>query len=169
MSPAALNLNPLTQFDPILIIVIMVIFVATFFALSRLFIYPYLAVLEERERLFDEADQAYRQAEDTESAANREAQQLLDACAQQCEELRSASRDRREAYQREKLGQATAEASAILEKGRADIAAARASESDTLHKQVAECVGIACTRLLGEADPEAVQTAVDRAMARRMG
>lgn len=168
MNPAQLNLNPLTQFDPILIVVIMVIFVATFFALSRWFIYPYLAVLEERERLFEQADEAYRQADDTESTANREAQRLLDECARQCEELRSASRDRREAYERERLGQATTEASEILEKGRAEISAARAAESETLRKQVAECVGIACTRLLGDADSEVVETAVDRAMARRM-
>lgn len=169
MNPAELNLNPLTQIDPVLIASIVVIFVATLFALSRVFVKPYLAVIEEREHLFDEADEAYREAEDLEAAASQEAQQLLDDCAHECDEIRSGCHDRCEAYQRETMVKATADASAILEKGRAEIAEARTSQSEELRTQVAECVGIACTRLLGDSDSRVVDAAVDRAMARRMG
>ena len=60
MNAAELNLNPLTQIDPIVIMAIIVVFVATYFALRHFFVYPYLAVMEERERLFEVADDTER-------------------------------------------------------------------------------------------------------------
>ena len=53
MSAAQLNLNPLTSIQPITIVLIILIFMATYFALRRVFVFPFLAVMEERERLFD--------------------------------------------------------------------------------------------------------------------
>lgn len=163
-----INLNPLTQIEPIVIVAIIVIFIATYFALRRFFVFPYLAVMEERERLFEDADECRRRAEEIERSARQDAQHALDEAASAAEELNSASRLRSDAYQRQCLSEATAQASKLLEEGRLKIAAARAKESDGLREQVQDCVGIACSRLLGEVDSDAVGSAVERAMARRM-
>lgn len=166
MNAAQLNLNPLTQIDPIVIVATILIFVATYFALRRVFITPYLAVMEQRERLFesggdmlDHADQAERQA-----AENAEA--TVAAAAAAAEELRKAAQDGAAQYRRERIGAATAEASKLLESGRAQIASARAGQGEKLRAQAHECVGLACDRLLGAHDDEAIEAAVDRLMAR---
>jgi len=164
-----INLNPLTQIDPIIIVATIVIFLATYFALRRLFIFPYLAVMEERERLFEDADERRYSAGEIERSARQDAQHALDEAARAAEELNAASRVRCDSYQRQCLSEATAQASKILEAGRIEIAAARAKESDGLRDQVQDCVGVACSRLLGDVDSDAVGSAVERAMARRMG
>lgn len=169
MNAAQLNLNPITQIEPLVIIAIMVIFVATYFALKRVFVLPYLAVMEERERLFDHADESLRQAAQIEASARQDAQRVLDDAAHAAEELRSASRDRCDAYQAKQLAEATATASALLEAGRADIASAREQQSASLRAQVEDCVGVACGRLLGSSRKDVVKAAVERAVARRMG
>ncbi|NTU71870.1 MAG: hypothetical protein HGB10_08655 [Coriobacteriia bacterium] len=62
MNPAELNLNPIDQINPIVIVAVMLIVVATYFALRRVYVMPYLRVMEERERFFESADASYAQA-----------------------------------------------------------------------------------------------------------
>jgi F0F1-type ATP synthase membrane subunit b/b' len=169
MSAAELSLNPLTMIQPITIVLIVLIFIATYFALRRVFIFPYLAVIEERERLFDEADSALSQADEHDREAREEAGRLLDKAASDVEQSRLECKGRCDNYQRQRVGEAMASASAILEKGRATIFAERAEQRERLRGQVTDCVGIACQRLLGRAEPQVVDEAVDRAMARRKG
>ena len=169
MNAAQLNLNPISQIEPVVIVIMIAIFIATYFALRRVFVLPYVAVMEKRERLFEHAEESREEAAKIERAAREDAQLALDEAARAGEELRSASRDRCDAYQHEKLTEATTSASALLEQGRAQISAARAEQSVALRRQVMDCVGVACERLLGSADDSVVETAVDRAIARRMG
>ena len=169
MSAAQLNLNPLTSIQPITIVLIILIFMATYFALRRVFVSPFLAVMEERERLFDEADETLAQADEIEQRARQDAEQILDEAAQDVERLRLESRARCDEYQHQRVGEAAASASAILEEGRGKIASQRAEQRERLRAQVTDCVGIACTRLLGRAEQKVVDEAVDRAMDRRKG
>jgi F-type H+-transporting ATPase subunit b len=169
MSAAELNLNPLTQIQPITMVLIALIFIATYFALRRVFVFPYLAVMQERERLFDEADAALEQADEIDRRAHVEADRVMDEAAQYVENCRLESRERCDEYQRQRVGEATASAAAILEEGRAKIASERAEQRERLRAQVTDCVGIACDRLLGGTEPKVVDEAVDRAMARRKG
>ena len=85
------------------------------------------------------------------------------------EQVRFEARERADEYRRERIDTATREAAARLEAGRAEIAAARAAQTERLREQVVDCVGLACERLLGEPDPDAIDAAVDRLMARRVG
>ncbi|HEY5541112.1 MAG TPA: hypothetical protein VIL41_06635 [Coriobacteriia bacterium] len=169
MNAAQLNLNPLSQIDPIVIVAIIVIFVATYFALRRVFVMPYLAVMEERERLFEDADDMLDRADAVERQAAENAEATVAAAATAAEELRMASRDSAEQYRRQRVEAATQEASLLLESGRAQIASARAEQGVKLRAQVLDCVGLACDRMLGKHDAETVEAAVDRVMARGMG
>lgn len=166
MNAAELNLNPLTQIDPIVIVAIIVIFVATYFALRRVFIQPYLEVMEERERLFEHADEMLEHAEVVERQAAENAEASIAEAAAAAEELRMRSKESAEQYRRQRVGAATQEASALLEAGRAEIASARAEQLAKLRTQVVDCVGLACDQLLSLHDPETVEAAVDRLMSR---
>jgi len=168
MNPTQLNLNPLSQIDPIVIIAVAVIFIATYVALRKVFVLPYLAVMEQRERLLGEADEQIRQAEELLRAADLDAETALTQAAQSAEELRAQARERADEYRRAKVDEATRAASERLERGRAEIAAARDTELAQLRGQAIECVGIACTQLVGAPDREAIEAAVDRLMARRV-
>ena len=93
MNAAQLNLNPLTQIDPIVIVATIVIFVATYFALRRVFIAPYLAVMEQRERLFESADEMLDHADEAERQAAENAEAAVAAAAAATEELRKNSEE----------------------------------------------------------------------------
>ncbi|MDR3686136.1 MAG: hypothetical protein P4L93_04160 [Coriobacteriia bacterium] len=169
MNAAELNLNPLTQIDPIVIVAIIVIFIATYFALRHFFVYPYLAVMEERERLFDVADDTLDRADEVTRLAAANAEATVAAAAAQAEELRESTQQIAEEYRRGRVDAATQEASALLDSERAKIAAARAEQAEKLRALALECVGLACDRMLGGHDAETVDAAVDRLIARGLG
>ena len=55
MNPAELNLNPLSQIDPVVIVAVALIVIVTYLLLRRLYVLPYLEVMESREELFSSA------------------------------------------------------------------------------------------------------------------
>lgn len=168
MNPAELNLNPMSQIDIVVIVAIAVVFVATYFVLRKVFVLPYLAVMERRELLFDVADDQARQADEIMRQADLDAEMALSNAAQTAEQLRMEARERGETYRRERVDEASKAASERLERGRGDIAAARESEVAQLREQAVDCVSVACGQLLGEPDVDAIEAAVDRLMARRV-
>lgn len=163
-----MNLNPIDQLDPVVILVTAVVFVLTLFALRKVFVLPYLAVMDARERLFDDTDERAAETERALASARIESEQSVATATAEAAQLLTDARDRADAYRRERLDTATRAASQRLERGRAEIAEARANELAQVRQQAVDCVGIACTHLLGESDTKAVETAVDRLMARRM-
>lgn len=163
-----LNLNPIDQLDPIVIVFTAIAFVLTLFALRKVFVLPYLAVMDAREQMFAEADGRASETEAALEAARVESGQAVAAATVEAEQMLADARDHADAYRRERLDTATRAASQRLERGRAEIAEARANELAQVRQQAVDCVGIACAHLLGEADPKVVETAVDRLMARRM-
>jgi len=163
-----LNLNPIDQLDPVVIVFTAIAFVATLFALRKVFVLPYLAVIDTRERMFAEADRRAAETQGALDAARDESAAAVAAATAEAEQMLSDARERADAYRRERLETATRAASQRLERGRAVIAEARANELAQVRQQAVDCVGIACTHLLGEADPKVVEAAVDRLMARRM-
>jgi F0F1-type ATP synthase membrane subunit b/b' len=170
VNAAELNLNPLSQsqIDPLVMIAIVVIFIATYFALRRVFVFPYLAVMEERERLFEHSDETLDRADELERQAAENAENAVAQAAAAAEELRARAKESAEQYRRQRVEAATQEASVLLESGRAEIASARADQADKLRERALDCVGLACDRLLGQHDEETVEAAVDRLMARGM-
>ena len=166
-----MDLNPLSpsQIDPIVMVAIALIFIATYFALQRVFVRPYLAVMEERERLFESGDEMLDRADLVEEQAIQGADATIAAAAEAAEGLRTSAQQDAEEYRRERIDAATSEASMLLESGRAEIISARTEHSVKLRTQVEDCVGLECDRLLGTHDPEVVEAAVDRLMSRGTG
>jgi F0F1-type ATP synthase membrane subunit b/b' len=170
VNAAELNLNPLSssQLDPIVIVAIIVIFAVTYFVLRRVFVFPYLAVMEERERLFEHSDETLDHADTIEAQAAEDAEVTVARAVASAEELRAKAQEDAEQYRRQRVESATGEASTLLESGRAEIASAREGQAEKLRAQALDCVGLACDKLLGGHDDEIIEAAVDRLMARGM-
>ena len=169
MNPAQMNLNPMTQLDPVIIVAMILIIAVTYVLLRRYFVMPYLHVLEARERLFETSDAQLDDAEKSAQVAQQHSEDVVAEAAEQAEKIRSDARAAADEYRAKCVGKATAKATASLEKGRELIATERAAELETLREQACECVGLACNRLLGCADDEAVASAVEHALARHGG
>ena len=171
MNPAEINLNPLSQqqFDPVVMIAVIIIFAITLLVLRRVFVMPFVRVMEQRDEYLEVADAQVAEADSVVRDADFDAERALAEAAQAAEELRAHAREGAEASRRERIAEATRLASERLERGRAEIAAARANEVSALRSQAVDCVGVACVQLLGaESDGAAIEAAVDRLMARRI-
>lgn len=167
MNPAELNLNPIDQISPTVIVAVMLIIVATYFALRRVYVFPYLRVLEDRERLFETADAMNAEATQCIAAARADSERAIAEAVAEAEAMRAKAREHAEEDRRVRVTEATNAAAAQLEEGRAKIAAARAAELDRLRAEASECVHLACGQLVGSVDDELVATTVERLMARQ--
>lgn len=167
MNPAELNLNPLSQLDPVVIVIVAVIVAITYLLLRRLFVLPYLEVMEAREELYSEAHRQAAEAARLRRESDLEAEAVLSEAAASAEEIRSGAQSRADVHRKECIAAASQEASEALETGRAELRATRERELAHVQSQAIECVSAACERLLGSADPAAVESAVVRLMERR--
>ena len=161
---AELNLNPISQIDPIVIVVVALILVVTYLLLRRVYVLPYLEVMETREERFSVARQQLDQAAEVRRSSDLQAEAILAEAAASSEEIRNAASARAEAYRKERLAEASQRASESLESGRAELSAVRERELASVQTQAVECVAAACEQLLGRADAEAVESAVVRLM-----
>ncbi len=169
MNPAELNLNPLSQIDPVVIVVVAVIMIALYVLLRRFYVLPYLEVMEEREELFTVARGRTAEAEQIRRESDLEAEAVLTAAAASAEELRSAAQARADAYRKERMAQASLEASESLDTGRAELRELHDRERASVRVQAVECVTVACQQLLGSADSEAIESTVVRVMEHKAG
>lgn len=163
-----MDLNPLNQLDPVVIFGVIGIFVVTFVALRRVYVAPYVAVMQEREALFDEADARAAEAAKVRSEAAAEAASVRDSAREEAERLVAEATERAERYRQERARAGADAAAARLEEGRAQIARAREIELERLRAQATECVGLACERLLGTSERADIEAAVDRLLDRRL-
>lgn len=163
-----MDLNPLNQIEPYLIIAVVVLFALTYQVLKRVYFLPYIDVMEAREaRLVAaeaQADEAVAILED----AERQAGELVDSARERADRIVREARDRAESERRLAAVTAGEQAGKALEEGRARIAAARTTELERLRSEALDCVGIACEKLIGEADPATVEAAVDKLLARKV-
>jgi F0F1-type ATP synthase membrane subunit b/b' len=162
------DLNPLNQIDPLIIVATIAIIGVTFVLLKRYFVEPYLDVMERREDSLRDAEQRRDEARQLLAAAQEDAESSLAEARVKAEQAVSQARDRVAAYRKERIATASGHAATQLEEGRAHIESERAVELERLRERAIECVGLACKNLLGAADSEAVEQAVDRLMARRL-
>ena len=167
MNPAELNLNPIDQIHPLVIVAAMLIIVATYFALRRVYVLPYLRVLEQREQLFETSDVEYVDAAQRVAEAKIDSERAVAEAAAEVEAMRAEAKARADEYRRTRVAEATSAASALLERGRAEIATARAAELERLRAEASECVHSACGQLMGGADKELVTATIERLMTRQ--
>lgn len=159
-----MQLDPLAQIHPWVILATVLMVTATYFALRAVFVRPYLRVLEERyervqagEAMLDEADRVREEA-------TADAEALIERAREEADDIRRAAREEAERYRKTRIQQANAEIDQLLAEGRDEISAARDAQMATVRGQAAECVGLACERLLGRRDDELVGTTVDRVL-----
>jgi F0F1-type ATP synthase membrane subunit b/b' len=164
MNPAELNLNPLSQIDPIVIVIVALIVVVTYLVLRRVYVQPYLEVMEAREELFQTARRRSSEASDVTRESDLQAETMLAEATASSEDLRTAAQLRADGYRKARLSEASAAASELLEHGRAELQAVRVRELASVHAQAVECVTAACEQLLGSTDAEAVESTVERLM-----
>jgi F-type H+-transporting ATPase subunit b len=162
------SLNPLDQIQFPVILAVIGTVVVTYFLLRRVFFAPYVAVMEEREVRLEAAESTIAEAERIVGEAEPEAQRIVGEAREKSDELLRRTREEDESYHRQVVDAAMQESSQALERGRADVASAREAEVASLRAQAIECVTLACDKLLGSSDPDAVESAVDKLLARRV-
>lgn len=167
MNPAELNLNPIDQLHPVVIVAVMLVVIATYFALRRVYVLPYLRVMEQRDGFLETADVEYVEATQRVEEAKLESERAVAEAAAEVEAMRADARARADEYRRTRIAEATSAAATVLEHGRATIAAARAAELQRLREEAAVCVGEACGQLIGGADDELVGTTIERLLSRQ--
>jgi F0F1-type ATP synthase membrane subunit b/b' len=167
MNPAELNLNPLSQIDPVVIVAVALIVIVTYLLLRRVYVLPYLEVMESREELFSSARRLSAEAAEVTRESELRAEAVLCEAATTAEDLRSTAQARADAYRKDRLAEAAQLASESLESGRLELRAERERELASVQAQAIECVAAACEQLLGGADPETVESTVVRLMERK--
>lgn len=144
-----MNLNPLEQIDPVVVMIAALIFAATYLALRRVFLGPVIGALEDRRALVTECSAECEKTTKAVEDAERKAREALDRAHKDAEEHIRQERDAMEVERRRALAEARRRASEQLAAGREDIRTARADEKETVRERASDCVGVACEKLLG--------------------
>ncbi|HET6350697.1 MAG TPA: ATP synthase F0 subunit B [Coriobacteriia bacterium] len=161
-----MNLNPLEQIDPVVIVAVAVIVLITFLVLKRVFVVPYVRVMEERALRFERADEQLADGRRLHESADAEADATMADARTEADELRRVSAEALERYRTETIAEAGRTAASRLERGRAAIQAQRAEEQGRLRDHAVSCVELACQQLIGGIGEQEVGAVVDDLMAR---
>lgn len=162
-----MDLNPLNQINPVVIVAEMAIFTGMYVGLRRWFVLPYLKVIEERQARIEEGDAKATEAEHVQAEATARAEALVAEAHEKADRIVRESHEESDAERRRIVQAALDEVSTYLEEGRAEVARARQTELAGQRDEAVECVTVACGKLLGRADGELAAEAVDRLLARR--
>lgn len=163
-----MELNPLNQLNPYVIVSVIAIFSVTGVLLRKWFFLPYIEVMERRAQRLERAEETFVEAERIVEDAETRAAEVTSAAREKSDLLLREAREKSESYRRETVDAAMAEVASLLEKGRGQIAQARENEMSSLRGQAVDCVNLACAKLMGSADEEATAIAVDKLLARRV-
>jgi F0F1-type ATP synthase membrane subunit b/b' len=161
-----MSLDPLSQLDWRVMLSVAVIVGLTLVALQRVFVGPYLKVMEGRLGLFETAERSDADSERVRVEAEAEAEGILSEARLVADQTMADSRVSAETYRSEHLDKANSSAARKLERGRAKIREEHDSELDLLRTHAIECVSAACARLAAPVDGRAAAAAVDDAIAR---
>jgi len=161
------GLNPIDQIQIPVILAVIAIVAVTVLALRRVFFVPYVRVMERREVKLEAAESVIAEGDAVRAAAEPEAQRIVAEARLKADESIRRTREEDDAYRQSVIETAMRESSASLEAGRAEIRAARDAEVETLREQAIECVTLACEKVLGSFEPDAVAAAVDKLLSRR--
>jgi F0F1-type ATP synthase membrane subunit b/b' len=161
-----MSLDPLSQLDWRVMLSVAVIVGLTLVALQRVFVGPYLKVMEARQRLFEDTERSDADSERVRVEAEAEAEGLLSEARLAADQTMADSRVSVEAYRSEHIDKANSSAARRLERGRTKIRQEHDAELDLLRKHAIECVSAACARLSAPIDKRVAAAAVDDAIAR---
>jgi len=156
------ELNPLTQIDLITVTLTILVFIATYWLMRKVFFDKTIAVMEAREVRCRDAEEACHQAQTIIAQAERRAEEIAAATHEEAEALITSAREEAEEEKVSLLAHARQQAEARLQEGRTEVLAAREREITSLRTEAVECVGLACEKLAGHADPDVIDSVVDR-------
>jgi F-type H+-transporting ATPase subunit b len=162
------SLNPIDQINGMVIVFTILVAVATMLAFRKVFVLPFVAVMEDRERDLEAAEEILSEAERLTEGVGPLAEGILTEARSESEAIMQKAREDAESYRKERLNQANERAAKVLEDGRRQIAAERDTEMQAIRERAVECVTTACEKLLGAPDKQTAETAVDRLLAKRM-
>lgn len=163
-----MELNPLSQINPITIVAVLAVFVIAHFVMKRTFFAPVIAVMEERSERLEAAARKRDEAAELSRTADEDAESILARGRERAERVMASVRDRTQTARAERLDGARSESAAYMEQGRLAIAQEREAELTRLRQEAASCVSLACDRLLGGVDDHKIESVVDRLVARRV-
>ena len=163
-----MDLNPLNQIVPVTIGSTMAIFLGTFAVVRKAYFLPYVHVMEAREARFERAKEQHSEADRMWAESEAIATEVVSSAQAEADSIVKAGKDQSERERKTILEDAMQEVTGTLERGRAEIAKARESELATLRQQAADCVGLACEKLVGGVDRITVESAVDKLIAKRV-
>jgi F0F1-type ATP synthase membrane subunit b/b' len=164
-----MDLNPINQLAAWWVIpAVMAIVGMTFVVFKRVFVIPYVLVMEERDRNLESAEDILAEAERIVAEAEPEAQRLVAEAREQADSILRTAHDETETYARAAVERSMEESARSLEEGRAKMSSAKEAELASLRQEAVECVGLACEQLLGSTDADKIEAAVDRLFARKI-
>ena len=163
-----MDLNPLNQIDPRVILIVAAIFWLTFLVLRKVYFLPYISVMEARQDTLTTAAEQAAEGARIATGADEEAEGTISSAREKADSLLKDAHEQAERYRRKTLDSAGDEIGVLLEEGRGRISSARESEMASLRTQALDCVGVACEKLVGETDMAVVEAAVDKMLERRM-
>lgn len=162
-----MTLDPVSQFNLVTIIGVIVVFVIALLVLRKTFFGPVIAVIERRDAKVEKGrrirDEAARLVSDAQAEAERIGAEAATARKDAVSAIRADIATAREA----RLVEATAEADAIAAAGRVEVDALRESERGRMHESLTGCVIETLSSLLDEVDERRVRALVDQELAAR--
>ena len=163
-----MEMNPLAQIDWRVILATIVIFVATYFALRRVYFYPVIEAMEDRREDLEDCDEACERARSIIAAAEDDARLTAEQAETERTALLEKAREEAQAERERRVDGAKAEAEERLAEGRRQIEAERAEQVEWLRTEARECVTMACSKLVGDVPEETVAPVVDRVIEKQL-
>lgn len=157
-----MELNPLAQIDPITVGTTVVVFGATYWLMRKVYFDKTIAVMEARELRCRTAEESCNKAQALIREAEERAQEIEAATREEADALVTHAREEAEEQKTSLIAEARQHAEARLREGRTEVLAARELEIASLRTEAIECVGLACEKLAGTADPDVINGVVDR-------
>jgi F-type H+-transporting ATPase subunit b len=159
-----MSLDPLAQLNVLTIGAIVLISVATLLLLRR-YLVPLIEVMERRAAKLAAARAERAEAEQLLAAAQQKVDQALASARQQAERLAATTQEELGRLRTERLARASADAEAILARGRQDAADERHAETTRLSAEVCSCAVGTLAQLVGRVDEAAVRLMAQRVLA----
>jgi F0F1-type ATP synthase membrane subunit b/b' len=156
------------QLDWRVILATVLIFVATYVVLRKVFFDKVVAVMEDRQERIEECQGKCAEARALIESAQKEADETVASAEAERESLLSSVRERAQSEREAQIAGAQRAAERRLEEGRLEIASEREREVERLVREANECVGLACAKIVGPVDEELIAPVVDRVVEKRL-
>jgi F-type H+-transporting ATPase subunit b len=161
-----MQLDPIGQLDPYVIVATLAIVAVTYVLLRRWLFTPYLAVLDERQTRLDAGKERLAEAEAVAKQAVWDVASIEADARAKAAVIEHDSLEEAETHRKRTMDAAIHDVDKLLAKGRAEIAKDREQETARVRAEALTCVDSACSQLFGKADAMIVESSVDRAIDR---